>query len=350
MYSDLYCFLLDIISPTTGIRGSRCHPHHQRSTDSITPGDWYDCTSRRGYFLFCYTIGMTKPEARPRPYVGVSGVVNHKYNLPTGQTVTEPQDLFVEAYADTAGLFKTNRMLALGVKATHMTQFQSRENKYGREWYPVGDELTTALHPNRTNPNVTAVAQIYLDKNHVSNSHYRDVLVEAIATRGQQWLQAIQFDMLPWHGNEGMLRFASGVREDYDVTVILQCYKDIMDELGPKRVVQRLGRYAYGIDYILFDASHGTGQRMDARRLGDFLHEAYSSTALRHVNFAVAGGLDAQTVREDLPGLLAKYPELSWDAEAKLHPINNMAKRPLQMDITKAYLQASTDVIKKSSA
>lgn len=239
-------------------------------------------------------------------------------------------------------------MLALGVKATHMTQFQGQENKYGREWYPVGDELTTALRPNRTNPNVLAVAQIYLDKNYATNPQYRNALVKRIATRGQQWLQAIQFDMLPWHGNEGMLQFASDVREDYDVMVMLQCYKDIMDELGPKRVVQRLGRYAYGIDYILFDASHGTGQRRDARRLGDFLQEAYSSTALRHVNFAVAGGLDAQAVREDLPGLLAKYPDLSWDAEGKLHPVNNMAKQPLQMDITKAYLQASADVINQS--
>ena len=262
--------------------------------------------------------------------------------------VTEPQDLFVEAYADTAGLFRTNRMLALGVKATHMTQFQGRENKYGREWYPVGDELATALRLDRTNPNVLAVAQIYLDKNHVSNSQYRDVLVGRIVARGQQWLQAIQFDMLPWHRNEGMLRFASDVREDYDVTVILPCYRDIMDELGPKRAIQRLGRYACGIDYVLFDASHGTGQRMNTRQLGDFLQEAYSSTALRHVNFAVAGGLDAQAVREDLPGLLAKYPDLSWDAEGKLHPVNNMAKQPLQMDITKAYLQASTDVINQS--
>lgn len=292
---------------------------------------------------------MTKPEARPRPYVGVSGVANHKYKLPTGQTVTEPQDLFVEAYADTAGLFKTSRILALGVKATHMTQFQDLENKYGREWYPVADELMTALRPNRTNPNVMAVAQTYLDKDFVSNSQYRDVLIERIATRGQHWLQAIQFDMLPWHNNEGMLQFASDVREDYNVTVLLQCYKAAMDELGPKRVIQKLGRYAYGIDYVLFDASHGTGRRMDARRLGEFLQEAYSSTALRHVNFAVAGGLDAQTVREDLPGLLAKYPELSWDAEGKLHPVNNMAKRPLQMDITKAYLQASIDVINQST-
>lgn len=284
-------------------------------------------------------------DGRPRPYVGVSGVVNNKYTLPSGQVVTEPQDLFVEAYANRAGLFETNRMLALGVKATHVTQFQDRVNQFGPEWFPVGDELTDALRANRTNPNVLAVAQIYPSKYHISNSEYRRVLVERVAERGKGWLQAMRFDMLPWYGNEGMLQFVSDVREDYEVQTILQCHKTAMEELGPKGVVRKLTRYAHALDYVMFDASHGTGERMDTERLKVFLYEAYASKALRNVNFSVAGGLDADTVREDLPALLAKYPDLSWDAESKLHPLNNAGKRPLQMDMVKEYLRSSVEVL-----
>ncbi|MCA9327280.1 hypothetical protein KDA14_02005, partial [Candidatus Saccharibacteria bacterium] len=284
-------------------------------------------------------------EGRPRPYVGVSGVVNNKNTLPSGQTVIEPQDLFVEAYANRAGLFETNRMLALGVKATHVTQFQDRVNQFGPEWFPVGDELTNALRANRTNPDVLAVAQIYPSKYHISNSEYRRVLVERVAERGKGWLQAIRFDMLPWQGNEGMLQFVSDVREDYDVQTILQCHKTAMEELGPKGVVRKLTRYARALDYVMFDASHGTGERMDPARLEAFLYEAYASTRLRNVNFVVAGGLDAHVVREDLPALITKYPDLSWDAESKLHPLNNVGKRPLQMDMVKEYLRASVEAL-----
>ena len=293
---------------------------------------------------------MTKPQGRPRPYVGVSGVVNNKYTLPSGQTVTEPQDLFVEAYANRAGLFETDRMLALGVKATHVTQFQDRINQFGPEWFPVGEDFSNALRANRTNPNVLAMAQLYPSKYHISNSEYRRVFVERIAERGKGWLQAIRFDMLPWQGNEGMLQFVSDVREDYDVQTILQCHKTAMDELGPKGVVRKLTRYARALDYVMFDASHGTGERMDSAKLGAFLYEAYASSALRNANFVIAGGLDADAVRSDVATLLAKYPDISWDAESRLHPVNNMAKQPLQMDRVKSYLQASTDLINQRNA
>lgn len=283
---------------------------------------------------------------RPRPYVGVSGVANYENRQPSGLVIREPQDLFVEAYAHNVGLFETDRLLALGVKATHKTQFQDKENKYGRDWYPVGEEgLANALRHSKANPNTLAVAQTYLDINHVQNSEYRRVFVNHIVERGRAWIQAIQFDMLPWHDNDDMLEFLGEVKEDYDVKILLQCYGRAMEELGPKDAVQKLGRHAASIDYVLFDASHGTGKRMDAGKLDGFLDEAYSSDALAGVGFAVAGGLNASAVREDLPALLEKYPDLSWDAEGQLHPLNNAGKRPLQMDYVRDYLQASVDSI-----
>ena len=290
---------------------------------------------------------MDRSEGRPRPYVGVSGVVRNTERSSSGIEVQVPQQLFVEAHAQKTGLFDTGRMLALGVKATHKTQFEGVENKYGREWYPVGDELSVAMRRDRQHPDVIGVAQTYLDIHHAGDAAYRQEFMDRLMKRGQGMLQAVQFDMLLWHENDEMLEFVADVREKYDVKILLQCYKRAMDELGPKQVAQKLGRYASGIDYVLFDASHGTGVRMDAERLGTFLEEAYSSSELESVNFAVAGGLNAQNVRDDLPELVVKYPDVSWDAEGQLHPLNNLGKRPLQMDRVKDYLQASTSILNR---
>ncbi len=290
---------------------------------------------------------MNTGERRPTPYVGVSGVVCHKDIMPSGLISTEPQQLFLEAYARNAHLFDTGRLLALGVKATHKTQFQDSENKYGDEWYPVGEQaFTDALGPKERHTHSLGVAQMYLDVHHVHDAEYRHAFVGQTVRRGQKWLRAVQFDMLPWHDNDEMLEFLGTVRWRHNVKTLLQCYNQAMEELKPKGVVQKLGRFAGNIDYILFDASHGTGKRMDAQRLDGFLEEAYSSEALNGVGFAVAGGLNAAAVQEDMPLLLEKYPDLSWDAEGQLHPLNNVGKRPLQMDAAKAYLRASADVLR----
>lgn len=284
---------------------------------------------------------------RPRSYVGVSGVVCYKDVQPSGLVVTEPQQLFVEGHAQRAGLYDTDRLLLLGVKATHKAQFQDRENKYGREWYPVGEqEFARALVAKDEHSRTLGVAQMYLDINHVMNSEYRKVFMRRIAERGRAWLEAIQFDMLPWHNNDDMPDFLDKLRQNHpDISVLLQCHGPAMEQLGEKGAAQRLGRYAGLLDYVLFDSSHGTGTRMDTGRLDGFLEEAYSSEALEGTGFSVAGGLNAEVVREDLPVLLEKYPDLSWDAEGQLHPLNNVGKRPLQMDAVKDYLQASVDII-----
>lgn len=269
--------------------------------------------------------------------------------MPSGLEVRIPQQIFLESYAERAGLFDTGRLLALGVKATHKVQFEDLENKYGRDWYPVGaDDFAGALGDKARHQHTLGVAQTYLDIHHVHDSEYRKSFTRRITERGRAWLQAIQFDMLPWHEQDSMFFFLSKLRENHpDLQVVLQCHGPAMEQLGEKGVVQKLGYYAELLDYILFDASHGTGKHMNAGRLDGFLQEAYSSEKLTHVGFAVAGGLNAQTVQDDLPRLLESYQDLSWDAEGQLHPLNNVGKRPLQMDIVKEYLKTSVGVIRK---
>src|SRR5688572_19179571 len=85
---------------------------------------------------------------RPANYVGVSGVVNQ-----------EQQSNLTE-YAE--GVFEnTDTILMLGVKAVHKTQWLDTTNKYGEQWYPVGEnDFANALSRSFRSDNV---AQVFLE-------------------------------------------------------------------------------------------------------------------------------------------------------------------------------------------
>ncbi len=277
-----------------------------------------------------------------QPYVSVSGVVS-----PEIQTVVE--ESFIAS-----GLKSQGRHLALGVKAVHKTQFLDIENKYGQDWYPVGAQaFTSALSHDTPKPYTKAVAQTYLDVEHVGDKDYRDAFVRRIHERGQPWIQAIQFDMLPWHNDSDMLSFLENVKETTGLEILLQAHSHAMEELKPQGIVRRLARAAHVIDYLLFDASHGTGTRLDTEALRPFVVEAYEGFDTKHTGIAIAGGLNEQVVREDLPALISDYPHLSWDAEGQLHPVLANGSRPLDIDTTESYLMTSATILprtKRSSA
>jgi phosphoribosylanthranilate isomerase len=268
----------------------------------------------------------------PEAYVGVSGVVS-----------PDVQDRLI-GIAEDCGLFE-KRILALGVKAVHKTQYLDIENSYGADWYPVGEEdFVNNLYSKKDDPRTLAVAQMYFDNERVHDSAYRKAFMARVMTRGQNWLQAVQFDLLPWHEKESVLDVAE-IAKKAGLKVLLQCHKPAMEELSYPGVAKRLGSFACYIDYLLFDSSHGTGTRLDTAALKPFLDSISQDDRFDHTGLAVAGGLDAQTIERDLPSLLESYPELSWDAEGRLHPTNSDNRRPLNMQITEAYLKASTDVL-----
>lgn len=274
-------------------------------------------------------------EVIKQSYVGVSGVVSPE------------MEASLESIANEVGLTNKGRAILLGVKATHKTQYLDTENKYGQEWYPVGESaFSHALrHGNRTT-NTIAVAQAYFDLASVGSAEYRDRFLARIAERGQPWLQGIQFDMLPWHTNDDMWDFLEQVKQR-NLAVLLQAHKPAMEALGPKGVITMIGRHAHLVDYVLFDSSHGTGTRLDTAALEPFVAESYSRLDMSQTGIAIAGGLNGQNVREDLPPLIAKYPYLSWDAEGQLHPIDSVGKRPLDIPTTQDYLQSSADILHK---
>lgn len=269
------------------------------------------------------------------PYVGVSGVTS-----PAIQST-------LERLADQSGLYDAGRKLALGVKAVHKTQFLDVENKYGKAWYPVGEEaFRGALRHDKPDSRTIAVAQTYLDVEHVGSTEYRTAFLRRIVERGSPWLQAIQFDMLPWHKDTATLNFLGEVK-DQGVDVFLQVHKAAMEELGPTGIIRRLGQHAALVDYILFDASHGTGKRLDVEALRPFIAEAYDSLDTAATGIALAGGLNGDIVREDLPAIVQGYPGLSWDAEGQLHPVRADGTRPLDLAVTADYLSASAAVLQK---
>lgn len=271
---------------------------------------------------------------RPKPYIGISGVVS----------VGQQEQL--EILSTEMDLFSLNRRLALGVKAVHKTQFLDITNKYGEEWYPVGHEqfANGVTRSNDTDKSI-AIAQTFLDPEYVENPGYRDHFTDRIFKRGENWIDGIQFDMLPWHTDPTMVGFLEQLKTKHDATIFLQCHGDAMESLGPQKAIRRLGQFASTIDYVLFDASHGTGKRLDTDWLKTFLDEAYDSSALEGVGFAVAGGLNGAVVREELIKVVQDFPDISWDAEGQLHPQTKNRTRPLDMDLVQDYLQASREIL-----
>lgn len=263
-----------------------------------------------------------------REYIGISGVVSQ-----------EQQHTLQEMF-HTLGLHE-RRVLQLGIKATHKPQYLGVENKYGREWYPVGDEARAAL-ASPLGTNTTAVAQVCFDNEHVQNWAYRTEFMRRSLGRMSEWLTGVQFDMLPWFDHPQIVQeLTTLVSVEH---IVLQCQGDIMKRASPEQVAEKL-RSLPATDHILFDASGGRGIKMDPKVLLPYLEAVTQDPDLAHLRVAVGGGLNAQVVREELPTILRYFPEVSWDAEGQLHPVNHDGKRPLDMDAGREYFEACAEVL-----
>jgi hypothetical protein len=280
---------------------------------------------------------MSSNRERPDQYIGVSGVVS------------PAQQDEIESFAELLNLDRSYIRLALGVKAVHKTQFLDVTNSYGTEWYPVGEvPFANALRQRDEDGLSMGIAQTYFDPEHVDNPGYRTYFSDRIFRRGERWIDGIQFDLLPWHEKPEMLSFLTQLKAKYGKKILLQCHNDAMEALGPRVAARRLEEYADVVDYVLFDASHGTGARLNTDALLPFLDEVYAKPELETTGFAIAGGLDAEVVEASLPTVLAEFPDISWDAEGRLHPINERNVRPLDMGMVRDYLKMSRDVLERS--
>ena len=240
-------------------------------------------------------------------YVGVSGIASQR------------QQRFTERSFGTYA-FNHQRELLLGVKATTKTQLDELEPTKGRAWFPVGDELSTALYFSDCS---VKVLQFYADD--WTNLEHRALpLIETSLERAADWVDGIQYDLLPWVTEDSSLqiiqRYGHGVAGDGPV--ILQCHGSIMAENSMASVVERLKRVEGYITHVLFDASEGRGEPMNSDALSYWV-EAIQSSDL-DIDVAIAGGLGPYRNPHLLARLLQRFDPISWDAESRLHTDNEL--------------------------
>ena len=266
---------------------------------------------------------------RPKPYVGVSGVVSPE------------QQEWLNHYR--FPLMVLNRNLSLGIKAVHKTQWLDVPNKYGPGWYPVGDTIADSVIPS--NGNTLLTAQVFLDlpearRHDIDN--YPSRFIEKLIGRTGMWLDAVQFDMLPWHEQDYSELFEEMITTKPTLDIILQCQGPIMDAYTPQEITKRLDYYRPYVSHVLFDSSHGTGKQLDVDALRPYVTEAFEREWL---GVGVAGGLDGQVVVEELQVLLDEFPDLSFDAEGRLHQNLDESNRRLNRNRTVHYLDRAVDAI-----
>jgi len=265
-----------------------------------------------------------------KPYVGVSGFVSKEQQVQSLE------------YADP--LDRVEYRLAMGVKAVHKTQWLDIENKYGEDWYPVGEGIADVLLPAVGDE--LQVAQVFLEPEMLQAEDgdiYARMFMQKIISRTQPWLNGVQFDMLPWQDND-YRSLLDVVREaSPDSRIILQAHGPAMNQLGPAGAAMELKKYQDHVDYVLFDASHGAGRGMDTTVLGEFIEAAKDQGI---VNVGVAGGLDQYAVDNNLYGFLKKHPGISFDAEGRLHDNWRSDSNALNPRHVRNYLEAAVRVLR----
>ena len=286
---------------------------------------------------------MVNEIARPEPYVGVSGM-----NSSWGRF---GRQIAIESTAEDDGLLG-ERLLLEGVKVSPKTQMLDQENRFGRQYFPVGSELEDALRDHgdwmllrERDARILRVAQVYMPPAGSADPGYRDRYMERILTRASKWIDGIQFDQLAWHTDTSYKDWLAELRREHNLKVILQCHGDAMDALGPEETVHMLGEYAAAgaLDYILFDDSGGRGRVVDVEKMRQCLSAAFGEVALAGVGISIAGGLNGPVVRDIVRPLFEEFP-IGCDAEARLRLMGPRYSY-LDGDLTQDYIHAVSEVL-----
>lgn len=259
-------------------------------------------------------------------YTGVSGVGSVEQQLAC-------EDAFSSL------VLPKERKLLLGVKATTRIQVDETESRKGRNWFPVGEELRSAL---TSSPDSLRVLQLYADR--WTDLVERAIpLIENSLERAESWVDGLQYDLLPWFTEDSSLqlieRYAHGVA--VDGPVILQCHGDIMQNASPEQMLERLRRVEGFITHILFDASEGRGLQMNPDTLSWWVEIVQASDL--DIGVAIAGGLGGPETAQLLGPILRRFDDISWDAESKLH-----TDYALNIGVVALYLAASNQAIIES--
>ncbi|MEO7617412.1 MAG: hypothetical protein ABIS59_01070 [Candidatus Saccharibacteria bacterium] len=126
-------------------------------------------------------------------------------------------------------------------------------------------------------------------------------------------------------------------------TVILQISSaaSAMLEHDPDRIVDKLAGYEGLIDYVLIDPSGGVGLDFEPDYAA-YVLAAFVTSGLS-ANWGIAGGLGPGRLGV-LELLLEIYPELSWDAQARLRTVEGTS---LDLAACRQYLVEGVEILNK---
>lgn len=211
---------------------------------------------------------------------------------------------------------KAGYQLLFGVQTSEKTQVEEIENKYGKDWYPVGPgQLSLSLRSGGGNilhinfETLAPDAIPLMTKLVYNNAQYKDPYEPEPA-------YGIQLNRLPWHEVDFTSSFERISRVLPISRFILQASSAQIGQLDPKEFAKILRAYSTNVSTVLLDDSSGTGKPLDPQQLRPYIDAVYRQNDMPSV--AVAGGLNPANVGFKLEGLLADYPNLSIDAETGL--------------------------------
>ena len=122
-----------------------------------------------------------------------------------------------------------------------------------------------------------------------------------------------------------------------DKKIVIQVGARAFEEIAhsPSTLVQYLRRYQDVADYVLLDASGGTGKILDPNTLRPYL-EALRDSKI-NISIGVAGGLGSPAGLSNLEILAQEFPDISIDAESNMRDADDN----LDLDAATRYVRTS---------
>ncbi len=260
-----------------------------------------------------------------KPYIGING--------PSWEG-------FLRSYGSSVPNFENSgRQIIKGIQASEKTQILDIENRFGSDWYPVGNTMRAwwgssanrMLHMNFEDKSPRAIsiaAKFMLERTIVVGTALsdNDNLYPAL----ESYCRKVQLNNLPlrWADYRPMFEALKSPRNGSPVDlehIVLQVNQRSLDEQTPSELAHTIALYGDTVSGVLLDGSGGTGIPLNAEKLRPYIAELYEKAD--SVAVGIAGGLNAATVEPLAAELLRDFPGLSVDAESGLRD-NYSAKDP----------------------
>jgi len=246
---------------------------------------------------------------RSKPYVGITGVT------------TRSQSEAISKYVEALGWPLTTQVM-IGVLASYKSLCGHLANP---KQYPAVEQIGSVLINDRGLLNLVH----YNSRADGLAAQLTEVLSDAI------WADGVQLN-IPWPRPEVLRRFRSRTYMTVVQQISTRAYR--MAGGTTERLVRSLGAYEGLIEYVLIDPSGGTGHSFDAEYAKSVLKALVDSQL--EFKWGIAGGLGTDNI-ERLRPLLDIYPDISWDAQARLRTADDR----LDPGKWESYLAASWSLI-----